>query len=439
MHVFNVCDYGARGDGRTLDTAAIQRAIDEASAGATAGSTSRVLLPGGRKYLVGTIWLKSRIDFHLADDAEILISLNRSDYDGDAAVSARGAQDLTISGTGTINGRSPEILTHFDEKDEWWYPFPEWRPQLVVLTGCRNLQVSNVTLRNAPFWTMHMIGCDRVLVHDVKVRNQLDVPNCDGIVPDHSRNVEIKDCDVVCGDDGIVVKATAPNAHFGGSSNIVIRDCTIHTQDSGVKIGTETTEDIHDVLVERCEIRSCCRGLNIQLRDSGSIYNITFRNIRLTSRYHSDPWWGRGEAISFTAIPRLAGGAIGTIHDVLVENVKAIAENSARIYGSPASRPRNITFRNVDLTLDRWTKYRGGVYDNRPTQSENEVIDHPTCGFSVERADSVTLEDCSLTWGKNRPQYFGSAIETRDVATFVSRNFKGTAAFPEKQQSLLNH
>jgi polygalacturonase len=68
--------------------------------------------------------------------------------------------------------------------------------------------VCDVTLNQAPSWTLHLVGCEGVLVDNVKIRNQLDVPNCDGIDPDHCRDVEIRNCHIVCGDDAVVVKAT---------------------------------------------------------------------------------------------------------------------------------------------------------------------------------------------------------------------------------------
>jgi polygalacturonase len=228
---------------------------------------------------------------------------------GGAVIVANKAQGLKISGTGTVQGRAREFMTGYDKENEWWLP-KEFRPKMFVLTECRDLEVRDLTFAEAPNWGLHMLGCDGVLVDNVKERNLLDVPNCDGIDPDHSRNVQIRNCNIVCGDDGVVVKASRQAKDYGPSANIKVQDCVIETQDAGVKIGTETTSDVHDVTFERCKIKASSRGLCIQLRDEGSVYNIAFKDITFESRYFSDPWWGRGEAISFTAIPRKPGSKL---------------------------------------------------------------------------------------------------------------------------------
>lgn len=430
---FDVRDYGAVGDGATLDTAAIQRAIDAAAAD---GADGRVLLRGGKRYLIGSLMLRGGIEFHLADDAALLVSTEARDFAGRAAISAVDAHGLRISGTGTIDGRSPEFMDHFDAENEWWRPKP-FRPRLVMLTSCRDLEIRDVTLRQAPSWTLHLMGCEHVRVDRVKIRNQLDVPNCDGIDPDHCRDVEISNCDIVCGDDAIVVKATSQGAPYGPSSRIRVRDCVLETQDSGLKIGTETTQDITDVRFERCEIRTGCRGLCIQLRDGGSVSDVEFRDIRFTARYFSDPWWGRGEAISFTAIPRTPDTPVGSIHNVRVVDVSGRAENSVRISGSDRSRIRDVRFENVCVTLDRWTRYRGGIWDNRPTTAQPALEEHGTCGISVRHADNVTLRDCRVAWGENRPEYFTHALEAQDVTQLSTPGFSGEAAHPARDQAIV--
>ena len=442
VRVFDVAKYGAVGDGKALDSPAIQLAIDEAAAYA---GKAQVLVRGGKKYLIGTLELKGGIDFHLADDAELLASLRPEDYLGgmknatdadrmaslaSALIVANGVQGLKISGTGTLQGRATEFMKEYDKVNEIWLP-KEWRPKMFVLTSCRELEVRDITFAEAPNWGLHMLGCEGVLVDNVTVRNMLDVPNCDGIDPDHSRNVEIKNCKIACGDDGIVVKASRQAKEYGPSANISVRDCVIETQDAGLKIGTETTSDVHDVTFERCRIKTSSRGLCIQLRDEGSVYNIGFKDITFESRYFSDPWWGRGEAISFTAIPRTADSKLGTLHHITVENVTGRAENSIRVRGSEASRPHDIVLDRVDVTLDRWTRYMGGVYDNRPTKAMAGIEPHETAGFSIENADNVMLRDCKLRWGTNRPEYFGQAVQTKNVTGLKVERFAGEDARPE--------
>ncbi len=429
--VFDVLSYGAVGDGATLDTAAFQKTIDAAAA---SGSAAQVLVRGPHKYLIGSIELKSNIDFHIADKAELMASTQREDYRGGALIAANGAHNLTISGSGSINGRATEFMTRYDDAREIWIP-REWRPKIFVLTGCRDLQIRDITFGQAPYWGLHMLGCDRVLVDNIKIRNLLNVPNCDGIDPDHCRNVVIRRCHIVCGDDAIVIKSSRQPRNYGITQNIIVRDCVIDTQDAGLKIGTETVGDIRDVRMENCEIRNSSRGLSIQLRDEGSISTIEFHNIKLTSRYFAEPWWGRGEAISFTAIPRTAGGKIGHLHGVHVSKITAKSENSVRISGSLASRIRDVVLEDVAITLDRWTNYPGGMFDNRPTSAQRDVEFRGTPGFYISYADQVTLRNCSVAWGKNIPDYFSYAVEARDVRHLDIEQLKGHAAHPDRQKT----
>ncbi len=430
--VFDVLQYGATGDGKTLDTAAIQKAIDAATA---TGKPSKVLVTSGHTYLIGTIELKENIDFHLEGNAELLVSTDQKDYTGGAAVIANKANNITISGTGSINGRALEFMSHYEKENEWWIP-KDWRPKLFILTSCNHLNVRDISIAKAPSWSLHMLGCENVLIENIKINNNLDVPNCDGIDPDHCRNVIIRNCHIVCGDDAIVIKATRQAENYGPSANITVSDCILETQDSGVKIGTETTQDIYNIKFERCKIITSCRGLTIQLRDEGSVYNILFSDISFVSRYHSDPWWGRGEAISLTAIPRTPQTKIGTIHDITIKNSTGRAENSVRINGTKESRIKKVTLNKVDVTFDRWTQYPGNLFDNRPTTAYPGIEPHGTPGMHIRFADDIVVNNCSVKWGNNVPEYFTHALEAENSTGVKLTRFKGQSAHPDRYKAV---
>ena len=445
VRVFDVMKYGAVGDGRALDTAAVQRAIDAA---ASAGGRAQVLLRGGKKFLVGTLELKGGIDFHLADDAQVVASLRRQDYAGGLAgsvegatmasaagalISAEGARGLKISGTGSFQGRARKFMTRYDEVGEWWIPGP-FRPKMFVLTECNDLEVTGITFAEAPNWGLHMLGCERVLVDGVKVRNLLDVPNCDGIDPDHCRDVVIRNCDIVAGDDAVVVKTSRQTKDYGPAARIRVHDCVMETQDAGVKIGTETTSEIFDVRFERCKIKTSSRGLCIQLRDEADVHDVVFRDIEFRSRFYSAPWWGRGEGISFTALPRTATTKVGKLYGVRVEDVRGVAENSVRVSGTAESPVKDVTFERVAVTFERTTKYPGGMYDNRPTYVDTGagrgIVPHDAAGFSLEHVDGAVLRDCKVAWGARREE-FGCALDARDCKGLKMERFVGEPARAE--------
>lgn len=153
---FDVRSYGAVGDGTALDTAAIQRTIQVAAA---SGSGARVLLGGGKRYLTGALTLRSGIDFHLADDAQLVASTNPDDYSRDhgAILNADQVTDLKISGTGHIDGQAMKFMTTYSQKDERWEP-KHFHPPDVLTTWLqgrrdqRNLVRSCSTVGTSSAW-----------------------------------------------------------------------------------------------------------------------------------------------------------------------------------------------------------------------------------------------------------------------------------------------
>ena len=436
--VFNVLAYGAKGDGDSPDHGAFQRAIDAA---AKAGPGARVLVPTGRRYLIGAIVLRGSIDFHIEGDAEVIASTRAEDYgqalptDGlinpvDHSMSlfrAENAGNLRISGSGSINGRARLFMTKL--LDDWWLP-QLWRPRIFLLTGVTGLEITGITIVDSPSWTVHLLGCENVLIDGITIRNPMDIPNCDGINPDHCRNVEIRNCTISGGDDSIVVKTSRPGCGYGPSAHIHVHDCVLESRSSALKIGSESAEDIYGVVFERCTITSACRAIGIQLRDQGNIRDVHFRDITFASRFYSDAWWGLGEAISVTAIPRTPATRIGVVSDVSFRRISGRAENSIRVCGTPSSVVRNIQFEEVSVKIERWTERPGGRWDNRPTSAVLEIEPHRTSGFAFRCVDGVALTDCSVTWGEDRTTTFGHALECVHVTGLSMSGFSGQAAHP---------
>jgi len=118
------------------------------------------------------------------------------------------------------------------------------------------------------------------------------------------------------------------------------------------------------------------------------------------------------------------------MHHITVQNVTGRAENSVRVWGSPQSRAHDILLDHVDVTLDRWTRYKGGLYDNRPTTAITSIEPHETVGFSIQDADRVTLRDCKLRWGANPPEYFGQAVQSKECTGLTVERFDGEAVRP---------
>ncbi len=427
---FDAWRYGAVGDGRADDTGALQAAVDACAA---AGG-GRVLLRGARWYRSGTIRLRDRVCLHLADDAVLEMSLDPACYREPALIVADGAAGIAITGTGRIEGRATDFMTGWNDGDgpgSGIYAPAPWRPKAFALRGCRDVTVSGITMASAPFWGLHLLGCEQVGVERFTVRNNLGVPNCDGVGIDRCRDVEVRDCSIHAGDDAVVVKATAqPGRDYGPVRGVRVHDCELITQDSALKVGTETVADISDVRFERCTVPSCNRACTIQLRDGGNVTDVVFADVTFSARYFSDPWWGHGEAVSVTAWPRREGAGTGTVSGVRLARLSGRSENSIRLEGSAASRLRDITLDGVRLTVAKWTSFPGGVYDNRPTTVLPGLAAHDTPAINIEHADGVTVRATRVRWGEDRPPYFASALRATDVTGLRLEGFSGEAARP---------
>jgi polygalacturonase len=403
--------YGAALDGRTNDGAALQRAIDAANA---AGG-GIVAIPAGRRLLTGSIEMKSHVTLHLEPGSRILASTEPSDYRTPVLIGALGAEEIAFTGSGTIDGRGVEFMA--EELPYIFRPKP-WRPKLMRLEGCRRVRMSDLTLRDSPSYTVHLVGCDDVAIRGITILNNLKIPNCDGIGPDRSRNVRISDCHIEAGDDGIVIKTTRDNAAYGPSENIVVTNCTIRSSSAALKLGTETTDDIRDVIFSNCVIRGSHRGVAIVLRDAGSIENVLVENLTIETQLLHPAWWGAAEPIYVSAQPRTPGGRIGRVRNLRFSQILARSQGGVFISGSAASKPEDVVLENVTVELSPPADFRRSRIDVRPPEpaepaSSTEpfragqvhgVAEAPLAGLRVRDVRDVSLVRCTVRWIGGRPE-----------------------------------
>lgn len=408
MHIHDVGSYGARGDGVHDDAPAVQAAIDACAA--AGGGT--VLLPPGRIFRCGPIRLRARIELHVAMGSTLRMHGRAAfpDPEHPVFIAADAADGMAITGHGTIDGDADVFTWRGDrhhQQAEWLTRGPCGRPVLICLAGSRHITVRDVTLANAPFWTLHLSGCEDVLVSGIRVLNRLDRANCDGIDIDGCRHVRITGCHVEAADDAICLKTTARSA--GPTEHVVITGCTLVSTSSAIKFGSESHRAFRDVVVSGCAIAGSNRGVNLQLRDQGSIEDVLFSDLGIETRRFSDAWWGSGEPICITALERSPGAGVGAIRNVRFRGISCRSENGILVAGLP-DRIADIAFADLRLDLRRWTRWAHGFHDLRPCPGDGRL---PAAAqpFRLAHAHRVRLRDVSaLVDGR----------ELRDAADLVS-------------------
>lgn len=443
--VYSILEYGAVADGSTDCAAAIQAAIDAC----TAGGGGRVLVPAGGIYRCGSFALKSNVDLHVEAGARLLSSASEADFpqrvfgsgeesDKRLWIGGRNAHNVTISGRGEIDGNSTAFS--LEEGPYGHTRTLRWRPAMTCFEACHNFTVRDVTFRNAANWALHFTGCDGVLVDGIRILNDLKFPNCDGIDPDHCRNVRIANCHIEAGDDCIVLKNTRPFAHYGPTENVVVTNCTLVSTSSAIKVGTESVDTFRNLIFTNCVITRSNRGLSLQLRDEGSIENVLFSDMIVETRRFDEMWWGAGEPIYVTAVPRNAHTQVGSIRHVRFRNILCRGENGVFLYASSLGRIENVSFDQVRVELTKTSRWPADRCDLRPCPPEelpegSEPVGrvtpwgskgtHPVHGFSLYRGRDIRLRDCEVVRTTLPLDSFGKSIHETGGADVVSDSFRG--------------
>ncbi len=362
LHASGVCDpraYGAKGDGTTKDTAAIQKAIDacEAQGGGT------VRLTAGT-YLSAPIVLKSNIMFELDKGATLLGSPDHADYpekiefrepDLQPLVSATDASNIAITGEGTIDGNGASWWAEARGMRDHGVLGSHPRPKLIIFDHCKRVRVEGVTIQNSPMWHLVPYYSDDVVIRDVRILAPQHSPNTDAIDPFSSSHVTIDHVYSNVGDDNVAIKSGAINSPGpdAPSRDITISDCTF-MHGHGLSIGSEIAGGAQNITAERIVFQGTDNGIRIKAnRDRGSdVSHIVFRDITMKdvrnaliiSEYY--PKVMPPEDNTAQPVTRLTPH----FHGILIENLIATEIGTAgAIVGLPESPVTGVVLRNVQI------------------------------------------------------------------------------------------
>jgi len=378
----DVRDYGAVGDGRTVNTKAFAKAI----AACAAKGGGRVLVPEGI-WLTGPIHLKSKIDLHVSKGAELRFSDKFSDYlpvvftrweglecyNYSPLIYARDCENIAITGAGTLNGQG----------QKWW----AWkkkqkhgavrlykmacdgaavkkrvfgttrdalRPTFIEAVNCKNVLVEGITIGSGPMWTLHPLYCENVLVRNVSIITR--GVNNDGLVIDSTRNVLIEDCFFDTGDDCVVLKSGLNEDGWRvgkPTEKVVVRNCRTKEGHGGITIGSEMSGDVRDIFVHDCEFNGTSNGIRVKsMRGRGGVIeNVWVQNIKMgrisRAALTFSTFYGMSTLVPSTKIPPV----FRSFH---LKNITCeYASRAVKIIGLPEQPLENFTLENIDIN-SRW-------------------------------------------------------------------------------------
>jgi polygalacturonase len=356
----NPREYGAKGDGASKDTFAIQAAIDACE---TKGGGTVRLIAG--TYLSAPIVLKSNITLQLDKGAMLLGSADHGDYlpktefrepGLQSLVSATNASNVAIKGRGIIDGAGRtwwEMARSFKNSGVMGSEHP--RPRLVVFDHCKHVVVEGITIQNSPMWQLVPYYSDHVVIRNIKVLAPANSPNTDAIDPFSSSNVRIDHVFADVGDDDIAIKSGAigspgPDAP---SQDITITDCKF-LHGHGLSIGSEIAGGARNIRVERIHFKGTDNGIRIKAnRDRGNdVGNLLFREIDMIdvknalviSEYYPKI------LPPGTELPQPITRLTPHFHDITIENLTATGSTSAgAIAGLPEAPIAGVILRHVKI------------------------------------------------------------------------------------------
>lgn len=385
---YNIADYGAVGDDKTLNTKTIQAVIDKC---AKKGGT--VVIPKG-EFLSGAIFLKPGVNLEIQEDGVLKGSTNINDYpkattriEGHfepwpaALLNGDKVDHLKITGQGTLDGSGEPFWKEFyrrrDSNSKTTNLNVE-RPRLTFIQNSTDVTISGIHYKNSGFWNLHLYKCNNVTIENCSFiapdgPKPNHAPSSDGIDIDCGQDITISKCFFSVGDDCIALKGTkGPFAMQDKDSppveRIHILDCVFEAGGGIVTCGSEATI-VRDVNVERCITRKPT-VLRLKLRpDTPQQYeNISLKDITLEGGgviFNISPW-----SQYFDLKGQLPPKSI--VRNISITNVKGTGNSSlGKIIGNPDTEFGDITLKNVDVQLKTATLELGNI---KSLKFENVIV-----------------------------------------------------------------
>jgi hypothetical protein len=405
----SILDYGAISDPSRLNTQAIQRAIDAVH---TAGG-GRVTVPSGL-YITGMIYLKSRVELHLEPGSLLKAAPRPEDHpkrklnvampwnggfaDDDRfhLLAAVECEDIAITGLGTLDGNGPNFYPPTEHPLAWPLGYPDARRMgtTVQIERCRNVRISDITITNVSFWTLHLAESDTVTVRGIRICNPHNAPNADGIDITGCRGVTISDCHIDTCDDAICLK-TFPMGR--SCENVVVTNCVIRTHCVGLKLGcNESFQDIRNVTFSNCVIWNSHRAIGIYSFHGKTFENISISNIVCDTRVplmFTRP-------IHIEATHRAPGADPGCIRNVAISQLYAKTNGRILLVKSPGATLENVSLR--DITLDYVTvddpAIKGATVGGAQFASLNPWVRTERAALVAEGVRDLSIDGLIVRW-----------------------------------------
>ncbi|MDR6783268.1 beta-glucosidase-like glycosyl hydrolase/polygalacturonase [Pedobacter africanus] len=434
--VYNILSYGARPDGQQVNTRNIQQAIDECAR----NKGGSVVVPAG-KFVTGTLYLKSKVNLHLEKGATLSGSTDLKDYpvnpskifEGEnknlSLIFAENANNVSISGTGEIDGNGwHAVFARFDNNPR--------RPKILLFLGCKNVSVSDITLRNSAFWVQHYLGCDQVNINGIKVYSHANFNN-DGIDID-SKNVTISDCIIDTDDDALCFKS---DTRFP-CENVKVTNCVLSSNCNAIKMGTASFGGFKNISISNCEIKlpsedkfrnwstkitgissaiSTLSGIALEIVDGGAMDGISISDINMmgvqTPIFIKLGNRRPGKDKNGNPVP-------GSLKNISIRNIQAKSNSlmSSSITGMPGHEVSQIRLENLSFKTPGGGTRKDAeriVPENEKDYPENRMFGFslPASGFYVRHASQVSLKNVSFhsLTKDERPLFFFDDVKNSSL------------------------